>query len=521
MTVDRPAWNLLTGALTKYAFLFISIVIGIVLMPFTMHHLGKAEYGLWMLVASMTAYFQLLDLGYGNGLVRQVTQADARGDEDEMNTILSTFLVVYGAIGLVALAGVAALALLVLPRFPNLSSNQVITAQWVLGILALRVAAGFPMSVFGAVATARQRFVLTGSIAIVVALLQAAATYVLLRAGYGLVPLVASTTLIGLASYAAYAAAARATFPAMRLSVWRFSRRQVREVTSFSLYLFLISIAIQLGTNLDAVVIGAYLGTSAIAVYMVAMRLAEYQRQFCGQASSLMFPVVVRLHANENEAALRTTLLEGTRLAVALVGGVTVCLIAFGPPLILVWMGSGFEGSVGPLYVLALMGVVIGAQGPTGSILLGAGRHRLVAVVSIIDVVCNLALSLFLVSRLGIVGVALGTAIPYAILNLFVLVPEACRTVHVPFWVFVRTAAAPASVGAIAGALAAVMLRTTAVPSSFAGVLSQSALVALVYAVAFWFGGLGRADRARYRGALSHVSAGVLQPRVAGVSGGV
>ena len=51
-----------------------------------------------MLAASMTAYLQLLDLGYGNGLVRQVTQADARGDEEEMNEILSTFLVVYSAI---------------------------------------------------------------------------------------------------------------------------------------------------------------------------------------------------------------------------------------------------------------------------------------------------------------------------------------------------------------------------------------------------------------------------------------
>ena len=93
--MKRPAWNLLTGTLTRYILLFVNIAIGIFLMPFTMHHLGKAQYGLWMLAASMTAYLQLLDLGYGNGLVRQVTQADARGDEEEMNVILSTFLVVY------------------------------------------------------------------------------------------------------------------------------------------------------------------------------------------------------------------------------------------------------------------------------------------------------------------------------------------------------------------------------------------------------------------------------------------
>jgi O-antigen/teichoic acid export membrane protein len=93
-------------------------------MPFTMRHLGTAEYGLWMLAASMTAYVQLLDLGYGNGLVRQVTQADARRNEDEMNVILSTFVVVYGGLGVLALAGVAALALFLVPRFPNLTPSR-------------------------------------------------------------------------------------------------------------------------------------------------------------------------------------------------------------------------------------------------------------------------------------------------------------------------------------------------------------------------------------------------------------
>ena len=161
---------------------------------------------------------------------------------------------------------------------------------------------------------------------------------------------------------------------------------QLRQVTDFSLYLFLIGIAIQLGTKMDALVIGVFLGTSAVAVYTVAMRIAEYQRQFCGQISTLLFPVVVRFHANENQMALRTTLLEGTRLSVALVAGLTVCLLAYGSQLIQIWMGPGFESAVGPFFVLILLGVVIVAQGPTGNILLGAGRHRLVAALSIVDV---------------------------------------------------------------------------------------------------------------------------------------
>jgi O-antigen/teichoic acid export membrane protein len=497
-SMKRPAWNLLTGTLTRYVLLFVNIAIGIFLMPFTMHHLGKAQYGLWMLVTSMTAYLQLLDLGYGNGLVRQVTHADARGDEEGMNAALSTFLVVYLGIGAVALAAVSVMVFAALPRFPNLSAEQVRTAQVVLLIVGLRVAIAFPMSVFGAVTTARQRFALTGGIAIAVAILQGAATYVVLEAGYGLITLVSVSTLIGVASYGAYAAAARATFPAMRLSPSRFSTAQVREVTAFSLYLFLISIAIHVGTNIDNLIVGAYLGTSAIAVYTVAIRLAEYQRQLCGQFSGFLFPLVVRFDASRDVEALHATLLDGSRIALGLVAGVTLCLVAFGDQIVALWMGPGFAASLPPLYVLVLAGIVMVGQGPAGTILLATGRHRLVALASLVDILLNIGLSVALVSRYGLMGVALGTALPYAVLNVGLLVPAACRTLHVPLRRFGAVVLTPSLVALLPAAALAVFLRVTTNPGSFILVLGQSAIVGVVYVGVFCGFGLRAADRARY-----------------------
>ena len=58
-----PLRSLVTGTASKYALLAVNIGLGVFLMPFTVRHLGTADYGLWMLVASLTYYFQLLDLG--------------------------------------------------------------------------------------------------------------------------------------------------------------------------------------------------------------------------------------------------------------------------------------------------------------------------------------------------------------------------------------------------------------------------------------------------------------------------
>ena len=510
------ARNVVTGTLTSYVLLAVNIVLGIYLMPFTMGHLGREDYGLWMLVASMTVYFQLFDLGFGSGIVRHITAADARGDHDEVNTVLSTFVVIYSGIAAAVLALTGLLIVVAVPRFDTLSGDQVRTAQYILGILGLRIAVGFPMSIFGAVTTARQRFALTTGIAIVVVLLQGVCTWVLLTAGYGVIPLVAATAAINVVSYAAYAIAARRTFPAMRITPSRFSRRHVREVTAFSAYMFLIGIAIQLGMHVDTLIVGAYIGTTAVAIYTVAMRLTEYQRQLCGQFSHFLFPLIVRYHAAQDAGAVRTTLLEGTRLGVGLATLVALGLIVFGPPLVQLWMGTGFEEAIIPLYVLAAASVVMVAQGPTGTILLGTGRHRMVAAASISESVMNVGLTIALIGPLGLAGAAIGTAIPFTLLNVVLLIPAACRIAAVPLPTFARTAIFPALAGLVPAALVGWSLRTAMPPASVPMLFGEAVLVAAAYVAGFWTLGLTGPDRHRYLTAARElISGGVPAPTVA------
>lgn len=504
------ARNVLTGTLTSYVLLGVTIVLGIYLMPFTMRHLGQAEYGLWILVASMTAYFQLFDLGYGNGVVRHITAADARGDNDEVNTILSTFVVVYSAIGVAVLAVTAMLIFFAVPRFPTLTPGQVVTAQAILAILGVRIAIGFPMGIFGAVTTARQRFSLTSSIAIVVVLLQGLITYVVLKSGHGVITLVAATAAINIASYAAYALAALRTFPQMRIVPSRFSSAHVREVSAFSLYLFVISIAIQVGTHVDTLIVGAFLGTTAVAVYTVAMRLSEYHRQLCGQFSGFLFPLIVRYHADKDGTALRATLVEGTRIGLALATLVALGMIVLGRELVQLWMGPGFEQAIIPLYILAGAGIIMVAQGPTGSILLGTGHHRMVAAASVSEIVMNVGLSIALIGPRGLTGVAIGTAIPYILINVALLMPAACRAVGIPIGEFFRTTLTPSLAGLVPATVVGLALRTSAPPDSVPLLFAQAVAIGLAYLAGFWTVGLSRPERRKYVTCLRELWSGAL-----------
>jgi hypothetical protein len=57
---------------TRYLAIVTDAIIGFVLLPFNVKELGPSAYGLWMLTASMTTYFSVLDLGFGGSMVRFV-----------------------------------------------------------------------------------------------------------------------------------------------------------------------------------------------------------------------------------------------------------------------------------------------------------------------------------------------------------------------------------------------------------------------------------------------------------------
>ena len=494
--IQTSAINLIAGTATRYLALGVSIGVGIVLMPFTVRHLGQTDYGLWMLVASMTTYFQLLDLGYGNGVVRHLVEADRRGDPQDVNRIASTFFCVYALIAAVACLAIAAMVIVVVPRFPHLTAGQVRLAQILLSILGARVAFGFPLTVFGAVSNARQGFVVNNLVASAIVLANALATWVVLTTGGGLIQLVATTTTINLAGYAGYAWNAYHVMPTLRIRPRFFSSARWREVTSFSVYLFVIQLASQVCFNIDNVVIGAALGPTLVAVYTVALRLAEYQRRLCDQFSGMLFPVVMGF--GNDVRALRRALIEGNRVAVTLVTGASVVLIGFSGPLIQHWMGPAFAGSVAPFVLLAVAGTIIVSQAASSNVLIACGEHRLVASIWLGEAAGNLVLSVVLVRWMKLSGVALGTLLPLLVGHLAIMQTRACRRVGVPVWACLYQTIRP---GAVAGGLAAavcVAFRLEFPPTSTTMVVLEAGMVGCVYLISLATIGFDPSTRVAY-----------------------
>src|SRR5262249_1298613 len=78
-----------------------SFLVTIVLTPYLLEHLGKGEFGVWVLLSVFTISFNLLDLGLGSSFVRYISAYYTYEDYARINEVLFSGLAFYGLFGIV------------------------------------------------------------------------------------------------------------------------------------------------------------------------------------------------------------------------------------------------------------------------------------------------------------------------------------------------------------------------------------------------------------------------------------
>jgi O-antigen/teichoic acid export membrane protein len=481
---------------TRYLAIAIEMGVGLVVLPFNVWHLGKSAYGLWMLTSSVTAYFSVLDLGYSGALVKFVAQYRARHDVRGLNEVLSTSFYIFAAISVVAYL-VAAVIALYLGRVFHLSPDQIRVGRIVLLVTSLNVAVGIAWNVFGAVINGFQRYDLNNVVGAVGTIVAGVVNVAVLAAGYGLVELVVAITTVRLLTYWAYRANAYRVFPGLRLSVRSFSMARVGELTRVSVYMGLIDWSKKLNYSVDALVIGALLNTSAVAVWSVGQRIAEGTQRLTNQLNDVLFPTIVDNDAASRVGRLQAIFIQGTRLSLAAVIPMGGALMLMARPLVQAWVGQDFLGSVVVLQLLLMTVIIRVGAGTAVALLRGAGQHRILAFTFVIAAVVNLSLSVAFVRPLGVAGVAIGTLLPVGAASMFVIFPIACGRVHLSLRRGIIEAVWPAAWPALVMAGYVVATREYVPPNLFA-VCAQIATAVLIYAIVFLLFGIKASERRVY-----------------------
>lgn len=428
----------LKNVASSWGGLAVNVCVGFFLSPFILHHLGDDAFGLWVLIFSLTGYYGIFDFGIRSSLVRYVSKFQATGDKDQLARLINTSLFSYSCLGAMLLIPTV-LGSFYVDRLFHIPSNLLHDARILFLMVGLALALGFPLGISGGILEGLQRFYLMNWTNVVSTLIRAALIVFALHRGYGLLMVAFITVSLPLITSAARGVVAQhiLTLPYS----WKYvDREALKQVANYGSVTFMIIVAARLRFKTDAVIIGTFLSAAAITHFSIGARLVDYAGEVVSALAQIFTPMSSQFHATGDYDRLRQIFIAGNRACAFVMLPMAVSLAVMGRSVIEAWVGPRYVSSYIVLLIVLIPGTFYQMQSTSNRILFGTSQHRTLAIVVLIEGVANVLLSIILVRPMGIVGDALGTAIPLLCTALFFLPRHMCRLLDIPVWKFISQA---------------------------------------------------------------------------------
>lgn len=404
--------QLKAGAALNYVSICLNMVVGLIYTPYMLRMLGQSEYGLYSLAASIIAYLTVLDLGFGNAIVRYTAKFRAEGKQREQEEMFGMFFILYIGIGVIAMIAGSVLSLNVENMFSRaMTDTEVSRTRIMLWLMTFNLAFTFPMSIWGSIMSAYERFVFQRIVSIIRSVLNPVVMILLLVIGYKAIAMVVVTTIFNVATllinwwYCKYRLTIKVRFAKFK---WGF----LKEVSIYSFWIFLNAIMDRIYWSTGQFVLGIYKGSVAIAIYAVAIQLESMYMMFSTAISGVFLPKVTSMVTNGVSTEDMSDLFIRTgRIQYIIMAFILSAFIVFGKPFLLLWAGNAYCDA----YYICLMFFIpltVPLIQNLGIIILQARNSmRFRSLLYIFIALASLGLSILLAKPYGVYGCAFATSL--------------------------------------------------------------------------------------------------------------
>lgn len=340
------------GVLLSYVVLALQNLVALLYTPFMLRMMGKSEYGLYSIAASIVAYLTILDLGFGNAIVRYTAKFRAENKQEEQYEMFGMFFLLYCGIGLITLLAGGALYWNAENIFDaTMTANELSRTKVILALMVLNLAISFPFSLFGSIITAYEQFVFQKVIAIIRIILNTGTMIVLLKLGYKAIAMVVVTTIFNILTlvfnfwYCKH-------YLKIKLKFAKFKWGFLKEVSIYSFWIFLNAIMDRIYWSTGQFVLGAYAGTAVVAVFAVAIQLEYMYMSFSTAISGVFLPKVTAMAVRDSDGkSISDLFIKTGRIQYCVMILVLTGFFLFGRQFIHLWAGEDYDEA----YIIAML----------------------------------------------------------------------------------------------------------------------------------------------------------------------
>ena len=401
--------QILVNAGSNVVVMAAKIVLVFFVSPILVHKLGDARYGAWMFVNSITAYLLLGDFGVKNAVMRFVARYDGLQDVDGINRVFNTSMALLSAVG-VTLLGAA----LLFGHFWGLPLKvpediRTETASFFV-LQAILVAMLLPISLPNALLAGLGRFPARNTISLVSLIMRQGLLVGVVWYGGGLVAIGAVLIIQCALDFGMSYLGARIFFPQLTCSFRYVDRKTLRTILGYGANVFVGDLSTMAIAQSSYLIIGALAAAPAlITYYSIGSSLRDYTASILATIVLVLNPAVSKWQALGKDEVIRSMLAHVVRYVLYAALTVELGLAILGYPFITLWMGRRYaDAGYMTLLILAASLVFSSVAMVAARFLEGIGRVRPLAVITLLQAILTVGLSVGLATRFGIEGVALG-----------------------------------------------------------------------------------------------------------------
>jgi len=315
--------------------------------------------------------------------------------------------------------------------------------------------------------------------------------------GYGLVAMAIAVAVMSTLDKLGVNLIRRIKYPEVKFSFDYIVKEKMSLLLKYGLYSFLIVGTWIVIFQSDSIIIGRFVSMEAVAVYAVAAAIMTQLRGTLNIISVPLVPAVSHMEAGEDYTQIMSFYNKAARYLYYLSGYLCFAVLFLGGPFIILWVGEDFRPAIKILQVLIIAGGIYFPQSIANSVLFGISRHKIAFYILISEATSKIILSLILLKYYGILGVAMGTAIPQIIIYSFIYPTVFYKAMNADVSVFYRGAIKSILLSAVFVLPAAFLMRAVAVPDTWHKLLAGGFVITVTMLLGMYFVVLDEFDQKR------------------------
>lgn len=388
---------------------YVSQPLGMLLAaPFLLHRLGLAQYGLWMIANAAISSSGLLSTGFSDMTLKYAAMYRGRDDWSEVVRVVRSSITIN-----LALSGAIAVLLWIETPFAGAHIFRIQPDLQIVFVQSIRIGSAALLvrsldSIFVSVLRAYERYRPAVQITVTARATVILSAVVLVAGGHGVVSIMVATLVVNVTAMLAQALAVRRHIGAISLlPAW--NRDLLAVISPFGLFSWIQALSGIVFGQADRLIIGALLGSSAVAYYSVCVQAAQSIHGLTASGFHFLFPHLSAKHSILPCEELRSIVKTAFQINILLVALLCLPLVMLSKPIMTLWMGAAFAAKVWPLLSVIAIGFgLVGINVTAHYTLMAFGAVRYVTLVNVVAGLAMIGAIIALTSHFGLLGAGIG-----------------------------------------------------------------------------------------------------------------